>query len=289
MSRAMYARPRSLEQAAALLGALDTGAMIIAGGQELMPYINYGHMEPAVLVDISGLKELTGIRLAADGALEIGALSVHRDIAAHADVQAVAPLLAHAVTQVGGGRQVHNRGTIGGNIVSMNTLYDVIPPLLALGAQVELLSGDASRQLALADLMSETGHGLGSSAILVKVIVPVQAAGSAWGYQKLKISEGAYSSATAAVMLATDASGHLAQLRLAVGAVGERPQDMSAAVASLLGQAWTPHAETRLESQVCAAVRDPLDDQRGPADYRRAMAGVVARRAVNAALATQSH
>ncbi|NNL99599.1 MAG: xanthine dehydrogenase family protein subunit M, partial [Gammaproteobacteria bacterium] len=114
MSRhAMYARPRNLEQAAALLGALDTGAMLIAGGQELMPYINYGQMEPSVLVDISGLKELNGISLEPDGALAIGALSVHSEIARDPGVLAAAPLLAHAVTLVGGGRQVHNRGTIG--------------------------------------------------------------------------------------------------------------------------------------------------------------------------------
>ncbi|MBT8447515.1 MAG: xanthine dehydrogenase family protein subunit M, partial [Gammaproteobacteria bacterium] len=77
--------------------------------------------------------------------------------------------------------------------------------------------------------------------------------------------------------------------RLAVGAAGERPQDMTAVAGSLIGKAWSPQAAAQLELKVAEAVRDPLDDQRGGAQYRRAMAGVVARRAVIAALGDGRH
>ena len=285
MSRqAMYARPRNLDQAAALLGALDTGAMVIAGGQELMPYINYGHLEPAVLVDISGLKELGGISTEPDGTLAIGALTVHRDIARSEAVAAAAPLLAHAATLIGGGRQVHNRGTIGGNIVAMNTLYDIIPPLLALNAEVEVMRDEETRRVALSALLAETSHGLGAAAILTRVLVPAQPASGRWAYEKLKITEGAYASANAAVVAQIDGEHAFTHLRLAVGAAGDRPQDMSAVAAMLLGKPWSPQAAAQLEHKVAETLRDPLDDQRGGADYRRAMAGVVARRAINAAL-----
>ena len=103
--RVQYARPRSLDQAAELLGGLTSGAVIIAGGQELMPHLNYGRLAPSVLVDISNLSELRGIQ-ATDSGVAIGALCVHRDIQHDALVSERAPLLAFAASQVGGGWQV---------------------------------------------------------------------------------------------------------------------------------------------------------------------------------------
>lgn len=139
----MYARPRDLEQASELLASLSTGAVIIAGGQEIMPYINYGVMMPDVYVDIGGIDALRVVSAEADE-VSIGPLTVHRDIQNIDEIVQQLPLLAYAAKQIGGGMQVHNRGTIGGNIVAMHPLYDVAPALLALEAEVELLSEKGS-------------------------------------------------------------------------------------------------------------------------------------------------
>lgn len=283
-THSQYARPRRLAEALELLGGLGPGAVVFAGGQELMPHLNYGRMSPAVIVDIGRLGELRGIEQLADGRLAIGALTVHRDLQHHPLVQSQAPVLARAAAQIGGGWQVHNRGTIGGNIVAMHPLYDILPPLLALDASVELADANARRELRLAELLGRTDLGLGVSALLVRVLVPAGPAAAGCAYYKLKIVEGAYGSANAAVQVQCDESGRLAQLRVAIGAVSERLllPDMSGN--GLLGRVPDASLLQAFSDHCVAAVAEPLSDQRGHGQYRQAMAGVAAVRALEAAL-----
>lgn len=277
-----YARPRSAAQAVELLHGLGAGAMVIAGGQELMPHVNYGRLMPAVYVDINALTELQGIH-EEDGVLSIGALIPHRVLQRDPLVCRLAPLLAFAATQVGGGWQVHNRGTIGGNLVSMHPLYDIAPPLLALGAEVEIHGPDGKRRASLATVMAETSHGLGTQALLTRVLVRGATPGAGWAYEKLKITEGSYGSANAAAVVAVD-GGRLTAARVIIGAVSERPIDASVALKPLLGVTFDERAAAEIESSCAALVSQPMSDQQGDAVWRRAMAGVVARRALEKAI-----
>jgi aerobic carbon-monoxide dehydrogenase medium subunit len=279
-----YARPGRLEQALELLAGLGPGAMVFAGGQELMPHLNYGRLSPAVIVDVGRLAELRGIEQLPDGRLSIGALTVHREVQQHPLVRAHARVLAAAAGEIGGGWQVHNRGTIGGNIASMHPLYDILPPLVALGAWVELASVQGRTQIALTELLRRTDHGLGVSSLLTRVLIPTGSRVAAGAYYKLKIVEGAYGSANAAVQLVLGADGVIESLRAAIGAVSERLVVPDDACQQLVGR--VPDTRTLREfSDACAAaVIEPLSDQRGHAQYRQAMAGVAAGRALEAAL-----
>lgn len=281
--RPQFARPRSLGQAVALLETLSAGAVLIAGGQELMPHVNYGRLMPAVFVDISGLSELKGIR-EEGGRISIGALCSHHELQRDALVGAFLPLLACAAAQIGGGRQVHNRGTVGGNIVSMHPLYDIVPTLIALHADVQIAGAGGNRCVPLASLVHETSHGLGNSAILTRVLITPQAAGEGWSYHKLKATDGSYASANTAARVMLDPAGGFGSLDVVTGAVSERPIDASGALAQLL-RGQTPEAVTmRQAEQLCSSlVLQPLADHQGGADYRVAMAGVVARRAIEEA------
>lgn len=276
----MYARPRKLADATALLGQLEAGAMVFAGGQELMPHLNYGRIEPAVIVDIGQLKELTGVRLDDDGRLAIGALTVHRDIQRDPLIVEHAPLLANAAAQIGGGWQVHNRGTIGGNIVSMHPLYDIVPSLRVLEAAVELTTIEGVREMPLGELMSRTDHGLGVSSLLTRVLVPRPGPEVGWAYYKLKIVEGSYGSANAAVTVTLDASRRITSLRLAVGAVSEQLLVPEEVCRRFTGRRLDDDLLDAFGDACAASVREPVTDQRGDAEYRRAMAGVAARRAL---------
>jgi len=278
-----YARPQSLAQASELLAALSSGTVIIAGGQELMPHINHGALMPDVYVDIGGLKELRGIS-AADGWLSIGALTVHRELQSEPLVKQHAPILAYAATLAGGGRQVHNRATLGGNIVAQHPLYDIVPSLLALGAELEIARGGETRRVPLALMLKDTSHGLGSEAILVRVHVPAMKTGTGWAYEKLKSSGGAYGSANAAALVRLEA-GKIIAARLILGAVADRPIDADSVVQDFIGQALTPGLAAQLETRCTALVKEPLSDAQGHGDWRQAMAGVVARRAFLAAIA----
>lgn len=278
-----YARPRTLQQAVDLLDGLGTGATVIAGGQELMPHVNHGRLMPSVYIDINALAELRGIR--DDGGLvSIGALTVHRELQRDPLVAKALPLVAYAAAQVGGGWQVHNRGTVGGNLVAMHPLYDLAPALLALGAEVEIQGTGGTRRQPLAAVIASTSHGLGTSTLLARVLVAPMAAGAGWSYQKLKITEGSYGSANAAAVV-TLAGGRIASLRLVIGAAGERPVDAGAALAGLVGRSFDARAAAEAESACAALLAQPLDDQQGDATWRRAMAGVVARRALVQAVA----
>lgn len=277
----VFARPRNLSQAQELLGSLASGVSLIAGGQELMPHVNFGVLQPDVFVDLNALPELRGVS-EEDGRIAIGAATVHRELQSHPLIQEKLPLLAAAATRVGGGRQVHNRGTIGGNIVSLHPLYDILPPLLALEAEVEIARGGETRCVALADAIRDTQAGLGSEAILVRVLVRPAQPGFGWAYEKLKNTGGAYGSANAAAIVGR-IDGRLGAIRLVIGAVSEKLIDASPALADLVGEAITPALEQQISARCSALVTAPLDDQQGPAEWRRAMAGVVAGRAFSAA------
>lgn len=278
-----YARPRTASQAAELLDGLGSGAMIIAGGQELMPHVNYGRLMPTVYVDVGALTELQGIN-EADGIVSIGAATVHRALQRDPIVRRSLPLLAYAAGKVGGGWQVQNRGTVGGNLVSMHPLYDIAPSLLALGADVDLQGANTSRSVALAALLQETSHGLGTTTLLTRIRVWAMAPRTGWAYEKLRITAGSYGSANCAAVVSVE-NGRLLSLRIVIGAVSEKPIDASNALKSLLGRSADAAAGEELERACSQLVAQPLDDQQGDAGWRRAMAGVVARRAYEAAVA----
>lgn len=277
-----YARPRTLDQAGEVLGGLSSGAMIIAGGQEMMPSVNYGVLMPEVYIDIGQIKDLKGIT-EDDGAVHIGALTVHRDVQNSEIAQSKLPLLAYAAAQVGGGWQVHNRGTIGGNIVSMHPLYDILPSLLALGADVDILKGGDTHRTPLTDLMKDTSHGLGSESLLIRVVLKPMSDGAGWAYEKLKITAGGYGSANAAAIVTLDGDT-IASLRVVVGAVAELPVDVSDALNGCRGQPWSDQLAQEIEDKTSAEISNPLSDHQGDGDWRKAMAGVMARRAVEAAI-----
>jgi carbon-monoxide dehydrogenase medium subunit len=283
MIGAQYAKPRTVAAASSLLSSLGPGASIIAGGQELMPAINYNVFAPTVLVDINGLKELKGIKLDGDE-LSIGALCVHRAIEHDILVREHAPLLAHAVSCIGGGWQVRNRGTIGGNIVSVHPLYDIIPPLLTLNASVIMVRNGEERRLSLGQLLKSTDHALGTEAILTRITIPLMHAEASWSYYKLKNTHGAYASGNAAAIVALDGDQRqVANLRVTVGSIEPVPRDISESLRVFHGHELDGDALRKIERIARDAVCDPISDQRGDAAYRTAMAGVCARRAVEQA------
>ena len=284
-ARVQFAAPMTLEDAFTVISALGSGAALIAGGQELMPALNLGEFEPTVLIDITNIDELEGIELDA-GSLSIGALSTHRQVERSQEVRQAAPLLAHSVAQIGGGWQVRNRGTIGGNIVSVHPLYDVLPALLALHAKVEIATAKGTTVTPVSDVILDASHGLGSKAILTRVIVDTAAPWDGWGYSKLKATSGDYASATAAALVRTGSGDRPAEVRLIVSSVEALPRDLSALATDIVAKHAGDALGDRIEAAVEAAITAPLDDHKGGADYRRAMAGVVAARAIAQAIAT---
>lgn len=247
-----------------------------------MPSVNYGHLMPSVYVDINSLKDLEGINFE-NNELSIGALTVHREIQNNELVKEHAPLLAYAAQWVGGGWQVHNRGTIGGNIVSMHPLYDIIPSLLILGAEIEIISAKGTNRVSISNLLNDTSHGLGSKSILSKIIIKPMSKASGWAYEKLKITSGGYGSANSAAIVETNNS-KITSLRVSVGAVSPLPVDISDSLSSLIGNEWNESLTDIITSKCSSLFDDALSDQQGDDQWRRSMASVMAIRSIKAAI-----
>src|SRR2546421_2507179 len=130
-----YARPRSLEEAIELLRAND-GARALAGGQTLVNVMKARAGSPDALIDLSAIEELRGIDLAADGTLEIGAMTTYTDIVTSSDAPA-RPILGEVCSQIAD-VQVRNRGTIGGNLCTSDPTNHLPPLMAALGAEMTI-------------------------------------------------------------------------------------------------------------------------------------------------------
>jgi carbon-monoxide dehydrogenase medium subunit len=261
LSEVGYARPATLEQALGVLAEYP-GARALAGGQTLLNVMKARAAAPDVLVDLSGIPELRGITLGADGTLELGAMTTYAELMASAEARA-RPILGKVCAQIAD-TQVRNRGTIGGNVCSSDPTNHLPPLLVALGATFTVAGTDGQREVPAEDFflgvyMTAAGPG----ELLTKITVP---AGRSDGFASVPIGVDGTCIANAAASL----NGGV---RVALGCVAATP---------VLVEARSADGET-----VRAAVRDaglePPSDVHASADYRRHLAEVVAARAVEQA------
>jgi CO/xanthine dehydrogenase FAD-binding subunit len=271
-----YLRPRSVEAA---LQALATGARVLAGGTDLYPGAATQLSGP--VVDLGAIPELRGIRETPTG-FRIGAATTWTEVA-EAGLPPAFRALQQAALQVGG-RQIQNVGTLGGNLCNASPAADGVPPLLALEAEVELLSLQGVRRLALADfLLGPRRTALQGGELLVAVHLP---AGGLDGVSSfVKLGARAYlviSIAMAAVRLVLS-DGRIERATVVVGACSPVARRLARVEAGLTGS--VEGALDRIDPDVVAEALDPIDDVRASAAYRRKAATELIRRAVAEVLA----
>jgi CO/xanthine dehydrogenase FAD-binding subunit len=265
------------------LSALAGGARAVAGGTDLVVGARQGKAPlPESLVAIDRLEELRGLAVAGDR-LRLGALATHAEIASDAVVLERLTALADASAIVGS-HATRAHGTIGGNLMNASPAMEAGGPLVVFGASATLRSASGERQVPVAELM--TGPGTTSAAAgelltAVEVYLPEDGTGSA--YVRLEYRrqmEIAVVGATAAVTLA---GGTVERAGVAITALAPTIRLVPEAAAALAGSDGGPDA-VRAAAAAAAAAAQPISDVRASADYRRAMAEVVARRALAAAL-----
>src|SRR3954464_5607779 len=165
-----YVRPSTLEEAVRLLGAND-GARALAGGQTLINVMKARAAAPDVLVDLNAIDELKGVDLAADGTLTIGSMCTYTDLVESAETKA-APIPAEVPATIAD-VQVRNRGTIGGNLCSNDPTNHLPPLMVALGAEMTILSADGERTVPAADFfLGVYLTAVGPGELLATVTVP---------------------------------------------------------------------------------------------------------------------
>jgi aerobic carbon-monoxide dehydrogenase medium subunit len=270
-------RPASVQEA---LDRLDEQgpAHVLAGGTALTLLRRQGFIEPGPVVDLGGIEGLDGIRPTADGGLEIGAMATLRSIETSPLVRRRAPALAEVIARVATVR-IRNQATIGGNLAHADPAQDPPPILIALDAEVEIAAPGGARRTSLDGFFVDVFETvLGPAEILTAIFVPPLAPGSRIGYEKfLPRTADDYATVSVAARLDVAADGTTADARIVLGAVAAIPLRVPAAEAALRG---APVDQLPLDAAIDAvlAAVDPMDDARGSADYKRAMAGVWTRR-----------
>jgi len=273
-------RPTSLAEAVAFLGAVPVGLRPLAGGTDLYP--GAGPLLSGAVLDLSRVGEVQGITHGAGG-LRIGAATCWTTIAEAALPQGLRAL-QQASRQVGG-RQIQNAGTIGGNLCNASPAADGVPPLLAVGAEVELASSRGLRRMPLADFLTGPRRtARAQDELMVAVHVPAE--GLAGQSAFLKLGARAYlviSIAMVAVRIVPGV-GSAGQVALAVGACSAVATRLPRAEAALAG--LQPHAMAQaLRSEDVAPGLSPIDDIRATGAYRAKAAVELLRRALAEAAA----
>ncbi len=228
-----YVRPSSIDEALAVL-AEHPDAVVLAGGQSLVPMLNMRLVAPSHVVDIGALPGLKEVSIE-DGRLRIGALLRHCELAASQAIAEAAPLLREAVLHIGH-PAIRNRGTIGGSLALADPAAELPACVLALGGRVELEGLDGRRHVAAADFFTgvfETA--LRPGELLRCVEVPVLAPGYRSGFDELARRHGDYALAGLAAHGRFE-DGRAFDLRLAFFAAGDRPVLATTSAQRLEGQ-----------------------------------------------------
>jgi carbon-monoxide dehydrogenase medium subunit len=268
-------RPDTLDEAIRLLGE-NGDTKVIAGGHSLLPAMKLRLFAPAALVDLGRIPGLDGIEQDGD-ALVIGALATHASVASSSTVQAACPVLAEAAGLIGD-RQVRNRGTIGGSIAHADPGADYPTVVTALEATIVVTGPGGEREIPAADFFTgifETA--LAADEIVTAVRVPVTAAGTGTAYRKHAHPASGYSVTAAGAVVALE-GGTCSRARLVIGGAAGMP--VTVPVDALVGQAPTEDAIAAATAGVGEAVGDTLGDTYASSEYRRHLAGVLARRAL---------
>ena len=266
------------------LAALATGARPVAGGTDLVVGARSGKTTlPDSIVAIHRLTELRGIQELADGGLRLGALATHADLAASDVVRTRFAALSDAAAIVGS-HATRAHGTLGGNLMNSSPAMDTGGPLVCLDAAVTLRSPSGTRSVSVAELWEGPGSSVArDDELLVSVEVPAVTKGSGSAYLRLEYRrqmEIAVVGATAVVVLEGAAITHA---RIAITALASTIRRVPEAEAELVGSSGGTDAVEAAGAAVSAA-SSPISDVRGSDRYRRAMAAVITRRAIEKAL-----
>jgi carbon-monoxide dehydrogenase medium subunit len=276
-----YEAPRTVAEAVHLIDA-DPGARIFAGGTDLLVQVRAGLRQPDAFVDVKRIPELARISVDQTG-LWLGAAVPAADICEREELKRLWPGLVEAVNLIGS-TQIQGRATVGGNLCNASPAADTTCALIVNRAQCVLAGPRGQRTVAVEDFSTGPGRTvLERGELLVALQVPRPAPRTADAYLRLiPRTEMDIAIAGAGVSVTLDGDGTCTAARVAIAAVAPTALLVTAAADALVGSKIDAGALDRAARAASAAAR-PIDDKRGTTDYRRAMAGVLTKRAAQIA------
>lgn len=276
-----YSAPAKLAEALALMQKYGDEAKILAGGQSLIPVMNFRLAQPARLVDLNGLAELSFIRAESDG-LHIGAMTRQRMVersplvARHAPlVYETMPFIAHP--------QIRNRGTFGGSLAHADPAAELPAVAVAVDARLRLQRQGGERWVRAGDFFTGLfATDMAVDEILTEVVLPVPAPGTVTGFMEFARRHGDYALVGIAAALTFNPSQVCTSARLVYLSVGEMPLVAERASALLVGEKLTQEGLDAAANLAAQEEIAPSDDIHATAAYKRHLAEVLTRRVLQA-------
>ena len=273
-----YVLPRGVEEALSVLAQHGEQAKVLAGGQSLVPLLNFRLVRPAYLVDLNDVAGLDGIRVA-DGWLCIGAMTRQRAVETSALVRERCPLLAEAMPQIGH-TQIRNRGTIGGSLAHGDPAAELPAVVAALGGELVLQSARGRRLLTPEQFfVGYLTTAVAPDELLVEVRLPVTPPRTGSAFLEVSRRHGDFALVGVAVTLTVDEAGVCTAGAIALTGVGPTPVVAREAARALVGVRPVPAAFEEAGHHVAAGVT-PDGDLHASSEYRQHLAGVPTRRAL---------
>jgi CO/xanthine dehydrogenase FAD-binding subunit len=281
-----YHRPRKLDEALAMLHELGEESKILAGGQSLMPMMNFRLAQPAHLIDINFIEGLDSIR-SEDRAIKIGCLARQSRLLDDSLVRRRCPLLADALAYVGH-EQTRNRGTLCGSLAHADPAAELPAVLLALEGSVTVGNSAGRREIAARDFFhSYLTTALASDEMVLEASVLEQPAHAGSSFGEFARRFGDFAIVCVAVVLVPGREG-IADARIALTGVGDKPWRERKLEQALIGKKGSPELFSRTADEVAASIR-PSSDIHGSESYRRSLARVLTRRALTDAWNKSGH
>ena len=274
-----YHDPKTVNEAVGLLAQLEN-AKLLAGGQSLMPMLNFRFVQPDHIIDLNLVEGLSYIR-EVGGALEIGAMTRQRDLEFSDPVRARWPIMHEALLQVGH-RQTRNRGTIGGSLCHLDPAAELVSLATGYDATLTVAGPNGQRELPFAEFpVAYMTPAIELNEIVVGVRFPQWAPNHGYAFVEFARRHGDFAITSDAVLIEADAAGRLTRVSVTIGGMGTAPVRAREVEQALLGQ--EPTGE--LFRAACESCRklEALDDVHAPASYRQHLAAVLSRRALEKA------
>lgn len=279
-----YYAPTSVEEAIDKLAELGYSGKVLAGGQSLIPAMNFRMARPTALVDLNKVKELSYIKPTADGGLAIGTMTRDTVVEENELVRKGYPILVDTILHIAH-KQIRNRGTFGGAIAHADPAAQLPAAALLLGANLKVISNKGERWVSAPDFfIGPFMTVLEPEELLAEVVLPPMAPNTGASYQQVSRQKGGYAQAAVISTVTMNGSDRVKEARVALFSVGETALLANKPNELLAGQVPTAEVIEEVAAYVAKNECDPGTDIHGTEEYRRNLVHVLVRRALTEAV-----
>jgi len=278
-----YYAPQSIPEVLELLNEHGYDAKVLAGGQSLVPMMNFRLVQPAVLVDINKIPELSYIE-PHDKGVRLGAMVRHSQAEKDPLIKEHAPLIHETMPQIAT-VQIRNRGTIGGSLAHADSSAELVVVTTALDAKFKIQNQKGERLVPAAKFfVGLLTTSMEPEDLLVEVQIPPMPAHSGWSLKEVARRPHDFALMGVAVILTLDKKDCCTEARMVYLSAGDGPISAPEATKLLIGNEITPELITAAAEKAAADEIDPGSDIHATAEFRRHLANVLTRRALEEAL-----